>query len=73
MPRIRWNTRAKISTLALGLKSDVDRASIPNMVAPGEEIELSAAMLKALEKLHGGQFEVVKKTDPAEKAEKGKK
>jgi len=66
MPRIKWKTNAKISTLALGLKSDTERASVPLRVAAGDTIEVSAPMVKALEKIHGGLFTVLeKKTEKA--------
>ena len=76
MPRIKWLSRAKLTTTALGLKSDVERASIPLMVSADEELEVSAAMLKIIEKIHPGLFEVVSKSEKADAGEtpgKGKK
>jgi hypothetical protein len=75
MPRIKWKTNAKVSTLALGLKSDVERKEIPARVRAGEEIDVTASMVKALEKIHGGLFEVVKAEAeaPEERPKRGKR
>lgn len=70
MPKIKWKGGAKITTLALGLKSDVERASIPMYVDSGEEIQVTEAMVKALQKIHGtGAFTVLGGSSSAAKAE----